>query len=159
MSNSPAQDTRRASRRAARAPSTLRVDGVGPIDVMVHDISETGIRFATPTRLQVGDEVSIGLAGFGSTRARVAWARDDTFGCTFAAPIDAEAAAGAFTAGTVVRLGRSEAPPVGGARPVSIAAQVDALYARHRRWAFPRDVRVIGAAAVLAAAALLWPLI
>jgi hypothetical protein len=144
-------DERRAERRATRAASTLRADGVaGPIDVLVLDISSTGARIVTPAVLAVGQEISIGLAGAGVTRAFVAWRDADHYGCAFEAPIGAEATARAFSSAAIVRLGQPRALVQG-----SGETDLRALYRQHRFWALPADaiaamMVLLGGAAVLA---------
>ena len=152
---STAQDARRARRRITYAPSTLRVAGTRPVDVTVYDISETGIRFACDQRLEEGDELSIGLAGSGAARAFVAWARDGQYGCDFVLPISQQEVESAFGGSTVVRLGHSASATPNPVRE-RVAAQVDDVYARHRRWALPRDVTIVAASIVLVAASALW---
>ena len=97
-------EARRATRRRADAPSTLRAGEVGPVDTFVHDVSQTGARIETATRLVIGDFVSIGLGGVGAVRAIVVWARDDQYGLDFVIPLTDEDAERAFGAGTVVSL-------------------------------------------------------
>lgn len=131
-------DARRAERRGAMAPSTLRADGAAPLDVIVVDISATGIRIVTAAALEVGQEISIGLAGAGTTRAYVTWARGDEYGCAFAKPLAPDDEARAFGNATPIVLGRAAVPTP----PAPAAAALDNLqdlYVQHRVWALPPD--------------------
>jgi len=99
-----AQEIRRAERRSADQPSTLRGRGSEPHDSWVHDVSSTGMRIECRANLAIGDEVTVGLAGAGATVARVVWRRGNEYGCAFAEPLSAEAAASAFNGSPVVQL-------------------------------------------------------
>jgi hypothetical protein len=142
-------EARTAERRATDAPSTMRADGGAPVDVVVLDISRSGIRIQTDADLGIGQEISIGLAGAGVTRAYVAWARRNEYGCAFERPMAPEEEAAAFSRAPVKRLGRTS------------VAQTNAgddylreLYVRHRVWALPWDAVLMTAAIGI----LLWAL-
>ena len=147
------RNTRRAERRATDAPSTMRTDGGDPVDVLVLDLSRSGIRIVTDADLGIGQEISIGLAGAGVTRAYVTWARSGEYGCAFERPIAAEDEAAAFSRAPVKRLGRMPAVQ----RTDGNAAAEDYLqdlYRRHRVWALPWDAVLM----TLAMVVLLWAL-
>ena len=127
-------NVRTAERRTTGAPSTMRADGCTPVDVVVLDISRSGVRIMTDAVLEIGQEITIGLAGAGVTRAYVAWARDGEYGCAFERPIAAEDEALAFSQAPVKQLGI--------AAPTSSDDGEDylrELYHRHRIWAVPWD--------------------
>ena len=126
-------EARKATRREAKAASTLRAGGMRATDVTVLDLSQTGFRIATGVVLEVGQEISIGLSGVGARAARVAWARDAEYGCAFEAPLEPEEAATAFSSASVVPIGfvTVARPPVEGS--------LDDVYARHDFWAIPLD--------------------
>ena len=128
------RESRAAERREAMAPSTMRAAGIPPIDVIVLDISATGVRLLTNAELSVGQEISIGLPGVGATRAYVAWCRDDQYGCVFERPIGQESAERAFAGGTVVTLGSGEAVTAPDGRD-----DLRDLYRHHRHQALPVD--------------------
>lgn len=99
------QETRRAERRQADQPSTLRGQGSSePQDSWVHDVSSTGMRIESRAELSVGDEITVGLAGAGATRAHVVWKRGNEYGCQFEEPLSAGDAAQAFQGSPVVAL-------------------------------------------------------
>lgn len=157
MSNEAWQmrDARRAARREAKAASTLRAAGPQAIDVHVLDLSETGIRIAADVALEVGQEISIGLAGVGARRAYVAWARGTEYGCAFGTALAPEEAAKAFATASVIAIG-GPAAPSGGAID---NAQLKALYADHRTWALPLDAVVVGAAFLILFGIAFWDLV
>jgi hypothetical protein len=144
-------ETRRAPRRPIESASTVRTGASGPIDVLVRNLSETGVKIRTPASLVIGQEISIGLAGAGSTRAFVVWRNDDHYGCVFDAPIGAETAAQAFSSSPVVRLGQLADPDVEHG-----AADLRAIYRQHRFWHIPADALLAVAATLSACTYLIW---
>jgi hypothetical protein len=132
-------ESRRARRRTTRAASTIRTSGSGPIDVMVLDVSATGVQIVTPAQLSLGQEISIGLAGAGATRAFVARRDGDRYGCAFDAPIGPEAAERAFSNAPVIRLGQRVAAPAAGQG----GADLRELYQQHSFWRIPVDAVLV----------------
>ena len=150
------KETRKARRRPAKAPSTMRADGREPVDVVVLDISRSGVRILTDADLSVGQEISIGLAGAGVTRAYVTWVRDGEYGCAFERPIGPEEEARAFSQAPVKRLGRSAVAHDDGDKDGGSGDDyLRDLYRQHRIWAVPWDAVVMA----LAMAALLWAVV
>jgi hypothetical protein len=143
------RNARRAQRRATDAPSTMRTDGGDPVDVLVLDLSRSGIRIMTDADLGIGQEISIGLAGAGVTRAYVTWARGGEYGCAFERPIAVEDEAAAFSRAPVKRLGRALVERTDGAEDY-----LQDLYRRHRVWALPWDAVLM----TLAMLVLVWAL-
>ena len=138
-------NARTAERRATAAPSTMRADGCTPVDVVVLDLSRSGVRIMTDAMLEVGQEITIGLAGAGVTRAFVTWGRDGEYGCAFERPIAAEDEALAFSHAPVQRLGvHSSLTPSSDGEDY-----LRELYRHHRIWAVPWDA-VLMLAAMLA---------
>lgn len=125
-------NARTAERRSTDAPSTMRADNGAPVDVLVLDISRSGVRIVTDAPLQIGQEITIGLAGAGVTRAYVAWARGTEYGCAFERPMAPEDEARAFSHTPVQRLGIV-------ARHSDGEDYLRDLYRRHRVWALPWD--------------------
>ncbi len=125
-------NARSAERRSTDAPSTMRADNGAPVDVLVLDISRSGVRIVTDAPLQIGQEISIGLAGAGVTRAYVAWARGGEYGCAFERPMAPEDEALAFSRAPVQRLGIVPRQSDG-------EDYLRELYRRHRVWALPWD--------------------
>ena len=127
-------NARIAERRPTDAPSTMRADGCTPVDVIVLDISRSGVRIVSDAVLEIGQEITIGLAGAGVSHAYVAWARDGEYGCAFERPIPAEEEALAFSQAPVKRLGIASAPTNDDGEDY-----LRELYRRHRIWAVPWD--------------------
>ena len=76
---------RRASpRRRLRLGSTLT--GAGH-EVVIHDLSSTGVLLQTSAELGAFDNFEIELPEVGATHAYVVWTSSDFFGCEFAKPI------------------------------------------------------------------------
>jgi len=138
-------NARAAERRSTDAPSTMRADNGAPVDVLVLDISRSGVRIVTDAPLQIGQEITIGLAGAGVTRAYVAWARGNEYGCAFERPMAPEDEARAFSQAPVQRLGITP-------RQSNGDDYLRELYRRHRVWALPWDAVVMTAAML----ALIW---
>lgn len=115
----------------------MRADGGAPVDVVVLDISRSGVRIATASELEIGQEITIGLAGAGVTRAFVAWASKGEYGCAFERPIPVEEEALAFSHAAVKRLGVPALPSGDG------EDYLRELYRRHRVWAVPWDAVVM----------------
>lgn len=152
MRGSRPREARGAERRATQAASTIRTTGSGPLDVMVLDVSATGIRIVTPAPLEIGQEISIGLAGAGVTTAFVVRREGDRYGCAFEAPIGTSEAALAFSQPSIVRLGQREQVEVAVSSSSLGSADLRELYRQHRFLQLPPDaVFVIIGYAVLAA--------
>jgi hypothetical protein len=133
-------NARIAERRAVSAASTMRAEGGRPVDVVVIDLSNTGVRIATSADLAIGQEISIGLAGAGVTHAFVAWRDGERYGCVFERPMAPEATAMAFSNAPVVRLGRAYDVPAEGHDDY-----LRDLYRRHKMWSVPLDAVAMGA--------------
>lgn len=150
-------EARRAKRREARAPSTLRAEGPQAIDVTVLDISETGFRItAESVELLPGQEVSIGLTGLGTRRGHVAWRRETEYGCAFEIPLLAEEANSAFAGASVVAIGP--------ASPLLATAErapdpLAGVYETHRVWALPLDAMIALAGFIALCGAGFWMLV
>lgn len=147
-------EARSAERRPAMTPSTMRAKGAAPIDVIVIDVSATGVRIETTAELEVGQEISIGLAGAGTTRAFVAWKRDSHYGCQFEMKLEPEGEAQAFSRAPVIHLGMT---PV--VAPILEEPQRDDLrdlYLHYRPWRLPLDAILVLIVEVGLAGAALW---
>jgi hypothetical protein len=132
-------DTRRAERRQADQPSTLRGTGSSePQDSWVHDVSSTGMRIECRADLVIGEEVTVGLAGAGATRARVVWKRGNEYGCAFDEPLSARDAANAFQGSPVVSLhqfgAKPKAEPLMDPRTAEMLRLIEEQPARGRYW-------------------------
>ncbi len=81
---------RRDDRHELGRVSTLRGGDGLPLDVLLDDISATGLRLSRAPELVEGDGVVIGIAGVGTRSANVVWSADGTAGCEFHAPLSRE---------------------------------------------------------------------
>jgi hypothetical protein len=138
------------------AASTLRLNGTAPIDVVVVDVSESGVRIVTNADLEIGQEISIGLAGAGSSRAYVVWRRADHYGCAFERPIGPEGAARAFSRGSIVHLGAQPAEPQPAPQASASADYLRDLYVQHLPWKLPLDAIIASLVIIGGLAALCW---
>lgn len=96
------RDDRRADREAIDVAGTLRPAPGRPIDVIVEDLSATGFRMRTQARLDLQEQVTIGIPGIGQRRAHVVRRTADGFGCEFVEALDPRLVSTAATAQSVV---------------------------------------------------------
>jgi hypothetical protein len=135
MATAVPNELRRAERRETSSPSTVRTDGMKPIDVTVLDFSTTGFRIDCEDVLAVSSEISIGLPGIGTRRAFIAWRKLSQYGCAFHTPIAQEEADRAFSASAdVIALGKQQQAVV--TKPEAVAVKLDA---EHNHWYLPLD--------------------
>ncbi len=133
---------RRASpRRRLRLGSTLT--GAGH-EVVIHDLSSTGVLLQTSAELGAFDNFEIELPEVGATHAYVVWTSSDFFGCEFAKPIPRSALSAA-------QLRNPIAQPM--AEPVLELGSADALA---KQFSFGARMRIIIGASILLWAAILW---
>jgi hypothetical protein len=82
----------RVEGRGRRASSrlTLSLGAVLPatgVEVVIHDLSSTGILIQTNAELGASRRLEIELPELGATVARIVWSSGDYFGCQFEKPI------------------------------------------------------------------------
>lgn len=75
-------DERRTLRLSARVSSSSDW-----AQVLIHDLSETGLMFETSARLAIGEIVSVDLPYIGKSEARIVRKEGDTLGCEFLVPV------------------------------------------------------------------------
>lgn len=85
-STNPA-DRRIAPRASVRIMADLRRVGRTPFRVTVADLSETGCRCETVSRVESGDRVWITIPGFAPIEGMVRWVTPRDFGCEWSTPI------------------------------------------------------------------------
>lgn len=86
--------SRRASpRRKLCLGSSLTADGQ---DVVIHDLSATGVLLQTAAKLETFDDLEVDLPEVGPTHAFVVWSSGEYFGCEFARPISRAAISAAL---------------------------------------------------------------
>lgn len=77
-------DNRYAARVNLRIPAMLRELGTAfKFSVDIVDLSSTGFRCETASRVQVGQHVSITIPGLSPLEGVVAWVEGPQFGCKF----------------------------------------------------------------------------
>lgn len=80
-------------RYALRAPVSIEADlrraGRTPFGVLIRDLSRTGCRAETLSRVNEGDRVWISLPGFNALEGVIRWSTPRGFGCEWTAPIHA----------------------------------------------------------------------
>lgn len=106
-------------RGSPRKTLRLSTDHSGATDsaqVIVHDISETGLLLETALELGEGEAIDVVLPGLGERRVTVAWSSGRFFGCQLA-EYDTNAA-GSFAE----RAGMDALPSKGSPEAVSLAA-------------------------------------
>ncbi|HKX77722.1 MAG TPA: PilZ domain-containing protein [Novosphingobium sp.] len=82
-----AQEDRRGSERwrvHLIATADLAQD-VG--DILIQDISETGLRLATAATLEIGETIVVDLPDNKAALAKVVWQRGASYGCEFDSPL------------------------------------------------------------------------
>lgn len=92
----PAGENQRGS---ARRQIRLHARG-GPVageasDVLIHNLSTTGLLLESTASLSVGDEIVVDLPEAAKSVATVVWASGEYFGCAFDRPLSAAAASAA----------------------------------------------------------------
>ena len=78
---------RSAARQALDVDATLRVDG-RPLDALIANISASGCLFVCSEPLEVGDTVTIGIAGIARRRMQIVRALHSRYGAEFEAPLN-----------------------------------------------------------------------
>jgi hypothetical protein len=84
--DSPAPDARRAPRHRLRLETAASASG-STTQVVMLDLSETGMMISTQAGLAVDEILQVELPEAGMVEARVAWKRMSLYGCLFLAPV------------------------------------------------------------------------
>ena len=139
-----ANSRRAAPRRKLRLGSTLSEGGQ---DVVIHDLSVTGVLLQTSAKLEPFDDLEIDLPEVGPTNAFVVWSSGEYFGCEFARPIPRAAISAALL--------RS---PIAPAPPAPAEAEVLELEdeAQPDKLSLPIRMRVIVGVSIALWTAILW---
>jgi transcriptional regulator with XRE-family HTH domain len=126
-----------AAGEAAREPRRkLRLEARGALpsgaatEILLHDISATGLLLESQAPLMVDERISIDLPQAGITWARVVWTSGKLFGCQFHTPISAAALSAAqlrSAVGQPVEVAPRAAPSPAAALDVSFGARLQRL--------------------------------
>lgn len=79
----------RQPRRKLYLEAQGAIQSGGAADVLIHNISATGLLLESQAGLSVDERIEIELPQAGATRARIVWASGQLFGCEFDMPISA----------------------------------------------------------------------
>ena len=109
------RDRIRSRRSSARRRLNLEVKGAVPngsaAEVMIHDLSITGLLVETLAELTCGEELDVCLPQTGRTRAKVMWSSGQFFGCQFSHPISSAALSAAMLRSRPIEAQRPDDPP------------------------------------------------
>lgn len=105
-----------SKRRSARRNAPLIVRGTtrsgDAIELLIHNISESGILIESETPLAIDERIEIDLPHAGPVQARTVWKSGELFGCQFDAPISPAALSAAqLQSATDLRSGGSIGEP------------------------------------------------
>ncbi|HWK34998.1 PilZ domain-containing protein [Sphingomonas sp.] len=81
------QEVRATLRKPVRFKARLREGAAVRFDILVHDLSITGLRGETALHLRVGATVWVTLPGLSGLETVVVWRRGDQFGARFVQPL------------------------------------------------------------------------
>ena len=139
-------DRRATPRRTMRLGRVL--SGTGD-DVIIHDLSSSGMLIETAAGLKRFEELKIDLPEHGPTHAWVAWTSGDYFGCEFIRPIPRAAVSAALLRSfPAAAAGSSDAPDADGADEEEEAPD--------ERYSLTMRLRVILGSAILSWVLILW---
>ena len=93
LENLEASSRRTSPRRKLRLGASL---GSGGQEVVIHDLSATGVLIQTSAKLETFDDLEVDLPEVGPTHAFVVWNSGEYFGCEFARPISRAAISAAL---------------------------------------------------------------
>ena len=79
------RDRRASERHTLRLVASASTEDLAS-DVLIHDLSETGVGFETSADLQVGDLLFVDPPFIGATEGRIVWREDAYYDCEFVAP-------------------------------------------------------------------------
>jgi hypothetical protein len=119
-------------------------------EVVVHDLSATGILIETAAKLRRSARIEVELPEVGATVATVVWRSGGFFGCEFAKPIPKAALSAALLRNPF------EAPAVAQPSEISFDEGEDAAEFVDDRAPFAVRMRVILGSAILLWALILW---
>lgn len=94
---------RRVARRRLRLNIPSAIGGIPAQDVVVHDISSSGLLLESPVPLADGETLTVELPEAPSTVAGVVWSSGRFYGCQFDVPLPAAAIAASLLRSPIER--------------------------------------------------------
>ena len=112
----------RAKRRRLLLEAEGALESGKAAQVLVHNVSETGLLLETSGELDIGEAIDLTLPEAGNARARVAWASGQLYGCAFDTPLSTAALSAAQLRSAVQNeAGIGQAPAAAG--PAAIGGE------------------------------------
>lgn len=96
---------------------------IADVEVVVHDLSATGLLIEAVVDLQIGDRLGVEIPGAGPAEAVVVWASGSFFGCEFARRIPKAA----LSAAALRSAPQAQLQPVNQPRPTPPQAQAEVM--------------------------------
>lgn len=100
----------RALRRKLHFEARGALGSGSSTNVLVHNLSPTGLLLESEVKLSVGEKIEIDLPHAGATSAKVIWASGKLFGCQFDSSISAAALSAAQLRGGARQAGVADGP-------------------------------------------------
>ena len=136
-------DSRVGPRRKLHLDTAGSSSSGDAMNVMVHDLSETGLLLQTTAQLSLGEKIEVVLPHAGPTAASVVWGSNDFFGCRFEKRIShASVSAAQLQSGPRPVAASAEES----AAPAGEAERAETFGARLRRLRKDRRMSLIGLA-------------
>jgi hypothetical protein len=118
-----ADERRSQARRRLHLETALAASGD---EVLIHDISITGVLLETNAELEPFESLQFDLPEIGATQAVVVWSSGHYFGCEFAKPIPKSAISAALLRGSAVSRPLPSAPAPAGPEILDPVAEEEA---------------------------------
>jgi transcriptional regulator with XRE-family HTH domain len=128
------QSQRRDVRRKLRLNVAGRTAGGGPGEVLIHDLSTSGMLVQADESLAIGEVVEVELPRTGVHHVEVVWASGTFFGCRFLEPVPPAAVSAALLRSAPDRPSQPAASDESPATAASFGARLAALRAE-QGWA------------------------
>lgn len=147
-----AHDLRGAPRHRLYLAVTAAKPAGQSIQVLIHNISETGLLLETGVGLEIGEKIGIHLPHQTETTALILWSSGTLFGCEFAAPLNRSVLSAAQLQSVPAHADRFDGLPAGDREteePVGMATTSETFGARLRRLRLARSFTLTGLAAAV----------
>lgn len=138
---SDAENRRYSARRSLRLDSVLSETGV---EIVIHDISATGMLIETSQELATGETLIIDLPERGETPATVAWNSGRYFGCQFELSLPAATVSAALLRSSPLETFAPSGSGPGHSVLTSLTAEADGAVADDRYSLRTRGLVIVG---------------